>query len=239
MKIELLFTSLCICLFSCSRNNKINREIKYYDEQNKLITVANFENGKQTGATVHFYPNGNIKDSMIFASGKVNGIVYRYDTSGSLSCKEYYYFGLRAGPALKFQQGQISSYDFKDFNKATIVTCTYDSAGHCNYLSALSINPNITDCWKDGRRYLELSAYLPRPPAFSTTYKLGITYSINREEELKEIKSKEVYWDTVLPVLPRGQNYYISVNLYDKLDSINKLYIEEMHDTLSPSANNK
>ena len=91
----------------------------------------------------------------------------------------------------------------------------------------------MTNSWLRDQPVRDLSVYLPRPPKFTTTYKLGITYADDKEYELTEINSDNVYWDTILPVLPPGRNYYISCHLYDRNDSINKLFTEDIKDSIT------
>ena len=229
MKTILSLNAICFFLLSCNQGNKYNGRISV--ENSEGATITEFKNGVKEGAMVTYFTNGMTRDSLTYTNDKQNGRIFHYDSLGALKSEEFAYFGLKVGPRVEYQQGKMFKYSFIDFNRTILFECKYDTGGKCRYISSFVINPVITDAWLRDQPVKDFSTYLPRPPKFTTTYKLGITYANDKNYELSEIRSNDVYWDTILPILPQGRNYYISCHLYNLKDSINKLFIENMRDT--------
>ena len=51
------------------KNNKIDGESKYWNENGNLILEENYSNGKLNGIIKSFYPNGNLKHEKIYSNG--------------------------------------------------------------------------------------------------------------------------------------------------------------------------
>jgi hypothetical protein len=231
MKTLLPLSIICLFLLSCDQGAQYNGRVKIDEPWG--TSIAEFKNGAREGSMVNYFPNGMTRDSETYTNDKANGRIFHYDSLGVLESEEYAYFGLKVGPRIEYQQGKISKYSFIDFNRTILFECKYDTDGRCRYISSFTTNPVMTDARLRDQPVEDLSTYLPKPPKFITTYKLGITYANDKNYELSEIRSKNVYWDTILPVLPPGRNYYISCHLYNRNDSINKLFIEDMKDSIN------
>jgi hypothetical protein len=229
MKTLLSLNVICLFLFSCGHTATYSGKVTI--DKPWGTSVAELKNGVREGSMVNYFPNGMTRDSETYSSDKVNGRVFHYDSLGVLESEEYAYFGVTVGPRILYQQGKVSTYSFVDFNRTMLVECKYDTGGRCRSVSTFDANPVMTNAWLRDRPVKELSLYLPRPPRFTITHKLGISYSGDKADELTEIKSNNVYWDTILPVLPPGRNYYVSSHLYDKNDSINQLLTVDLMDS--------
>lgn len=214
-----------------NENDNIEGVAKYYDTAGHLVTVSHLRDGTREGTTLNYFLNGNVKDSISFADDKQNGFLFHYDASGRLAYLDYAYYDIKVGPQVFYEAGKPVKYFFVDFNKTDLFSSEYDSSGRCKRISAFTANPVISDFAEEGKPVVNISTYLPRPVGFETTYKLGLIDEKRKTNDLATITGNGIYWDTLLPMPPRGQSYYISSHLYDQRDSINKLYIEELRDS--------
>ena len=204
---------------------------RYYNSTGQLVTISNLKNGSREGATINYFLNGKVKDSILFTDDKQNGFLFHYDSSGRLTYMDYAYYGIKAGPQVFYEKGKPVRYFFADFNKTDLFSSDYDSSGRCRHISAFTTNPVISDFNDEGRPVVEVSAYLPRPVGFEVTFKLGLIDENRKTNDLATITGNGIHWDTLLSVPPQGQSYYISSHLHDRQDSIDKLYIEELRDS--------
>jgi hypothetical protein len=229
MKNLLTLNVICLFVLSCGHPATYSGKVKIDEPWG--TSIAELKNGVREGPMVNYFPNGMTRDSETYANDKVNGPIFHYDLAGVLQSEEYAYFGVTVGPRILYRQGKVSTYSFIDFNRTMLVDCQYDTGGSCRHLSSFDANPVMTNAWLRDRPVKELSLYLPRAPRFTITYKLGITYAGDKAYELAEIKSDNVFWDTILPILPSGRNYYVSSHLYDKNDSIDQLLTVDLMDS--------
>lgn len=97
---------------------------------NMIITLWNYKNGKSDGICKNFYDNGNLKFYGEFKNGLPNGILKEYNSNGTLILEERYKNGLLNGEKKEFYDNgnlkNIETYSNDFLNGPRI---TYDING--------------------------------------------------------------------------------------------------------------
>lgn len=201
----------------------IDGTAKYYDSNNNLTQIINYVRGKKEGYSTIYYPNQNLEDSMFFSNNLKNGFLYKFDSSGILMRKIYYYYGLEVGDQFYRSATNLDIYFFLDFNKNILVRCEYDSSGKTK-LDYFEVKPKINTVFKDKDTAFNLLIYFPKPPNLSMTFRLGITNDNHEIKNEVELNSNRLFLDTVVLKPEKGWFPSVSIHVENLKDSINKIY---------------
>lgn len=215
------------------KDSTVEGDAKYYDKGNgKLSYICTYHNGIQIGKAVHYFLNSGItRDSSFYINDLMHGFSYAFDTLGKLILQQNHYYGLMVGDRLYFNSGKLNAYFFSDFEQNDIFRCDYDSLGKCK-LVFFNFTASLTNRLGQNRQpSLGVFLYFPKPPNLTITQTIGLR---NAKKETKEnyiLPNNRLFLDTTLNYPDSGWHYYISTHVESTLDSINRIYIQELkHD---------
>jgi antitoxin component YwqK of YwqJK toxin-antitoxin module len=201
---------------------------RYYDSSGKLINVTMYEKGVREGASINYFHNGAVSDSMQFSRDKEYGYWSHFDSNGNNIYKNYYYYGLPYGPEFIYENNKLKKFLFSDFNRAVIAECFYDDSGDMDSIGWFKMNFTITDRLYKNKPVKNLFGYLPDIPNTIQSFSVGLTNKEHAVKKLYSVEGHDFFIDTLLPIPPSGWYYYLGCNLNANKDSIKKFYIEEI-----------
>lgn len=250
MKSNLLFFFSIISFLSCTNQNKVKKQkigaffvegkfirdsvmdgaMKYFDSNNHLAAIINYENGIKNGTSVNYYLNGKILDSSFFHNGLQNGFHYVYDSVGNLTYKDFFSGGHSFGPEFYYLHGKIDKYYFSNYEKYYLYSAFYDTLG--NLLSENGdlnfVNPYTVEV--DGKLGFGVFAYFLNPPHINIQYSLFLKDTLTHKDSLvKNFNNLRVYIDTVF-TMPIGNQlqYYFKTDYYDSTKMKQKIIITKL-----------
>jgi hypothetical protein len=101
--------------------------LKFYDTStNNLLIECDYHNGKKNGEYKQYYKNRALQIDIFYIDNNENGIAKYFDESGNIIAKDYYYFGLRSGNAIRYRNTKLKSYSFYSLDNRKIFSFEYD-----------------------------------------------------------------------------------------------------------------
>jgi len=160
-----------------------NGRIRFYDTAtNNLVIDANYRKGKLEGKSIEYYLNGKIKNVAYYNNNKTLGTVTYYDSSGKLTSKQDFYYGIKVGSDIAYKNDTVSKYYFSSLDDNDLFSISYDTITnkgiykingngkfffHNNLVRGIATNGTIQE-------RIEYFIYLPNPPDFHFQYSLCI-----------------------------------------------------------------
>lgn len=234
--IKLVVLAFIAFLFSCSDNKKIKKmkmgayyiegeiindstlhgPIKYFNSDGILVSEISYLNNQKNGEAINYYSNGKIQDQTTFFYGKENGFHSVYDSFGKIEYKDYSFFGKKIGPKLYFENGNLNTYEFANFEGQSFMEFKYDSLMRVKEYKGDFINMSMKFIEIGGvSKKLSFFIYTPSPP------KIGMFYRIIKQVNdgpfitVNKIPTTGIYYETILDILPKNQKYHITLDIYD------------------------
>lgn len=103
-----------VSIHNYNKDNELNGEIRYYDNDNNLNTITHYINGVRTGGHQEFYPNGTIKCTGSYTGNKekslANGIFTWFYENGSKKWEVPYVNGKEDGEVIGYDENSEESY---------------------------------------------------------------------------------------------------------------------------------
>ena len=217
-----------------SADNILEGKAEVYDLSDRLLNISNYDRGLKNGISIDYNFDGSILDSVTFVYGKEYGYKKYIDSTGKITYKNYYYFGLPYGPEIFYYQGKIIKYLFNDFNKETLVRCNYDSLETLNNVDFFYMKFISTDMIKNEKKVKNLFGFTPLIPRTDQEFAIGITNKSNADQKLFTINSNNFFIDTLLAAPPAGWNYYMSCSVKAKVGVFKKYFIEVFAEKKEP-----
>jgi hypothetical protein len=162
-----------------SQSSKYDGHIKFYDTNTNILLIeCDYRNGIKNGEYKEYYKNGTLKMDLFYNEGKENGIIKYFDSSGNLVARDYYYYGLHSGNAIRYSNSKFKSYSFYSLDNKELIHFNYDSLkgkhlpdifsdfffySHVNFIDEIN---NIAP--KKAQYFL----YTPNPPLEEFSYSL-------------------------------------------------------------------
>lgn len=161
-----------------SKDTIYNGLIKFYNIQSgKLVSSANYLNGKLNGENIEYNENGTISSKVFYDNEKQNGEANIYDARGKLINKYFSYYGLKVGEDLSYSDGRLITYSFYSFDNKKLLSINYDSIGDKSitdvqegffFYTKRHFNTNTPSSMK----HAEVFLYTPNPPNYNFKYSL-------------------------------------------------------------------
>ncbi len=99
--------------------NRINRTAFRLTGKTRFVSqIGTFVAGLEQGVWLHFFPDGNVLNSVNFVNGKMSGEFVQYDKYGKVEVKGSFTDGLKEGEWVLSKKGIIEIYE-KDELKST------------------------------------------------------------------------------------------------------------------------
>ena len=195
--------------------------VKYHSMNNRIIKQVNYKNGVIEGPCIEFYPNGSISEKYNILQGEYNGQVYIYDTSGNIQREDFYYYGLRMGGSLSYENKKLTEYSFYSLENKCIFEIKYDSIMYKKISELESkfifINENdyqIYDSLNLSTLKRECFMYILSPPAFKFQYDLVVVDSIFKvKTKLRSFSGKFPWTKFEIPNLVLDNKESIAIEL--------------------------
>jgi len=213
-------------------NDTIEGMARYYDTNNRLISIVEYKNDLKYGPAINFYESGMKRDSSFYRDGLRNGKSFVYDSLGNKIEMSSYYYGILVGDNISYSNGKPREYFFNDFHGNTHFSIRYDTAGRCKIgkMGKSSLLP-ITYIFENesGMPKMNVFFYFPQPPNLTTTFSIGLMDEkmIKVKETLININNR-FFIDTILSQPQKGYQYYISMHIQNIKDSINQVIINKL-----------
>ena len=211
-----------------SKDTIFNGLIKFYDtSSNQLLYSSNYANGIVQGARIDYFKNGSIKSKTGFRDGKQSGELLRFDTNGALINRQNFYYDLRYGPSIEYQNNAVIRYHFYSLENKELLYIDYDAINvkkteQINDTNFFFYHFNNKSTSESDSLETYLFLYLPDPPNLKFEYSLCI---INNDYTIvKSLKlfSNLYYWDTALidyTLLKPGESFAIRLEVDNKFDN--------------------
>jgi len=156
----------------------LNGHIKFYDTfTNKLLAEGDYINGIRNGEYRQYRENGTLTIDLLYKDGKENGKAKIFDARGEIIAEDSYYYGLRSGNLIKYQNGKIKAYAFNSLENKNLIYFEYDSfkGKHLpdvlkDYFFYSSTEYHYENDTLPNR--LEYFLYTPNPPKYEFKYGL-------------------------------------------------------------------
>lgn len=212
------FVSVFLIIFillSCKNNKntetyEIIKETFNNGKVKSRLVIINEKVSKKI--SIDYYPNGKIKDSVVFVDGKMNGLRYHYDTSNNFYTLQEYkngklngldkavyndgnikYIGeRRKGKQVNewkfyYKNGLISSYECFNLHSERYYLRSYDTLGNIKksmgtILAYITMNEQYAKVNEDFNYKLRVA----KPPNSKISLKLG---ELNRDSDVTSLKS--------------------------------------------------
>jgi hypothetical protein len=200
----------------------------YYDSLGEMYNITTYKNGTKEGTSINYYPNKKVSDSVEYKSGKESGYWKYYDQQGNNVYGNFYYYGLRFGPELIFENKKLKRFLFSDLNRRNIIACKFDSVGKIDTGMRFTMQFSLNLVTFENKPSLNLFGYLPKIPHSEQSYTIGVTNDKHADRELAIVAGHDFLIDTLLTLPPKGWHYYVACNLKANNGDINKIYIEEL-----------
>jgi hypothetical protein len=182
----------------------------------------NPQNEAQNGSYSEYYSNGAAKVKGALRDGKPHGNFYIFDSSGRLTSTNFFYYGLRTGPAMNYKNGSITDYYFYSLENQEIYHLNYDSVGTRGllevnnrffWINSATVNDSIT----------EFRIYNICPPKYKCDYSLVIADSLQQFKKLLYHFDTNGIWHTakINTSEELGKNEYYAIKI-EVIDSINQ-----------------
>jgi hypothetical protein len=169
-----------------------------------------------------------VADSVKFICDKENGYWKYYDSNGNNVYQNYYYFSLRYGPELIYENNRLRHYRFSNFNRLVSVECFYDSLENLDSIGLFKMDLTINEFLYENRPVQSLFAYLPKIPKSNQSFSIGLTNKEHQDKKLYDVEGHDFFIDTLLSIPPLGWYYYLACNLKSNSGLVKKYYIEEI-----------
>ena len=187
-----------------------NGTTELYDNSGRLNSILNYKNDLLSGICIHYFPNGIVADSVMYAYDKPQGYWRHFKEDGDLVHTTFFYFGLRFGPDLWYYKDHIlKSFDFLNFEREPIVECIYNTHGNLDSIKKFDLKVMLTDKEKNGSQLVEFFAYLPRIPLTEDFYSIGIADKNHVKQKLCDIEGSNFLIDTLLNAPPSEYHFYL------------------------------
>jgi len=223
----LLFPVLALTFYSCTTKNQ--KRVTLDD----VIAEGNISKDTVYNGIIKFYDKASNKlvTSVNYKEGMMHGEAKFFDSSGNVSDKQSFYYGLRVGPSIEYKKGQISQYYFYSLENKELLHINYDSIqgkriDQLNDTSFFFWHLSDYSAYKSQDRRTELFVYLPNPPKLNFKYSLCI---IDNAYHIKTVVKEFVpiaNWDVIsidYPNLKTGEIYAIKLSVDDEFDNDNRI----------------
>jgi hypothetical protein len=201
-----------------SGDTNFNGPISYYDLNSQLLKMSYFKNGKQEGKSILYDDNGTPRAVTSFSDGLQNGDNLYFDSSGRNYYKDFYYYNIPVGPVIYLDNTGIPKrFFFISLQNETLMDIDYRNWKGVRSIYSSCIN--FSSIRKDEGQ-ISVFLYLINPPRFSFRYaivKKKVTEKEDSFTEVKHISSGLPFVQFLLPVLVPGEQYAVSVRVYDSL----------------------
>jgi antitoxin component YwqK of YwqJK toxin-antitoxin module len=203
--------------------------INFYSDKGDILASKTYTNGILNGSAKYFDPNGKVTDSMNFTYGMANGFHYVYRSDGKMEFMGYYANGFGVGPQIFYNNGTIQLFYFMNFEKTSIYEAHYDSAGRVDRFKGQILNVYPYNALLKGKDACGLFLFFIYPPSISIKYSLILKNDSGVQRQISKFNKSKVYLDTVLPIPPPRYRYYFVANVSDSLNSIDRVYVDELN----------
>jgi len=234
----LLLFILVLTFSSCNKNRRIrvddfyaegnigkdttyNGPIKFYDTAtNTLTEVINYKDGVLEGERTGYYKNGKINFKAYYKNGKQVNDGETYDSSGNISFKQSFYYGLRTGASSKYRDNNVVYYYFYSLQNEELFHLDYDSiqGKHVEQLAGgrgfFFWHTNKYFTAESQVERTELFVYVPDPPKLHFQYSLCVVDSAdNVKQTIKQFSPKEIWATTDLDRSVLKPNEFFAIRL--------------------------
>ena len=86
------------------KNGIPDGKVKYWNIEGKLVTYANYENGKLHGTSTRFYENGKFASKIEYFYGDIHGKYETYHENGKIKSNQIYEYGNPVTELLRFNR---------------------------------------------------------------------------------------------------------------------------------------
>jgi hypothetical protein len=211
------------------KDSSIHGEANFYDERNKLVYKRNYYDGKESGISYSFYPDGKIHEETAFYLGSKLGYHTVYDSSGIIDYRDYFFYSKQMGPIVQYRNKMPKAYYFTNFEGESLLYVEYDSLGKVSKREGEFITMHVSDVQKNEEKKTMLFLYTPFPPGLNVSYKVGLMKDgKNVEKTILDIPNGQVFFEQILDMPPKGRNYCIVLHIQDSVSAINQLIVKEI-----------
>jgi len=188
-----------------SSDSIFNGLIKFYDTTtNNLVIEAYYKNGKLNGKRIDYYLNGKIKNIGFYDNGKQTGTVSYFDSTGQVTSKQDFYYDLKAGSSIQYNNEKPVKYYFKSLDNEDLFSIDYDTVfnkeinkindnsfffWHSSDIAAIT----TTDKKLEGDEYF---IYLINPPDFNFQYSLCLINNKDSILRTEKLFDRAKMWET-------------------------------------------
>ena len=200
-----------------TKDSIYNGLIKSYNKSSKkLFSECGYVNGIKNGEYKQFNENGTLIEDLFYKDGKENGLAKYYNDNGIIYSQDYFFYGLRVGNSLKYENNLLKSYSFISLENTVLMQFDYDSIrGHhlpdivknLYFYTTSKYSESVDDTLSKKTEYF---IYTPNPPMQE------FTYSLVKVDQSKKVLSTVQIFDNNQPWSKFDVNF--------NLDSPNSLY---------------
>ncbi len=162
-----------------TKDSIYNGLIKSYNKgTKKLFSECGYVNGIKNGEYKQFNDNGTLIEDLFYKDGKENGLAKLYNDNGFIYSQDYYFYGLRVGNSLKYENKVLKSYSFISLENTALMQFEYDSIrGHhlpdlirnLYFYTSSNYSESVDDSLSKKTEYF---LYTPNPPMQEFIYSL-------------------------------------------------------------------
>lgn len=150
--------------------------IRFIDKKTgRLQNESNYSGGILNGPSYEFYSNGRLRSRAYYQQGKLNGTVVVYDSLGTIKDSSFRYYDLKAGPAIKYSGGKMTSYSFSDLTSEELISIDLSDRDWVDsfvYKVPIFYHARAIEGVQPNRDDYEGFIFFPSPPGLQVEYQL-------------------------------------------------------------------
>jgi len=199
-----------------------NGVIIYRDAKSRKVTSeVNYVYNARQGVYKEYHQNGTVAQHVNYSNDKENGFADVFDSTGKLTYRTYFYYGMEVGPSIKFANDTFAVYRFNTFEGSALYRNGWDSDHQITEQGRL-LNYVTTIVEDKQGMQLSIFLYLISPPHKQIKYFIFDKDTRTGDSTLvfQSNSNMEVFQKVLLPYPGNGHEYFWKVQAFYPKENI-------------------